>query len=273
KESASVPAAMTAGLLRPLLLIGRAARQWAVERRRVVFLHELAHVKRLDWVSVLVAERAVAMYWFHPLACGLSRRLPRDAERASDDLVLASGIKPSVYAGHLLGIFRSLGSPAHPVAPALAAIRPSHFEERLRAILDPGAARLWQATGGAGWAAAGLLAATVGVTLVEPAPAPCNGSHSVSVAGAATAHSAVRSLATSPRASSRSVCPHAKKTAPTASFASPVTAPEILELATASEEPAATAPEIAAESPEVESPEPDIVVHAVRSGESSASPW
>ena len=136
-----------------------------------MFLHELAHIKRLDWVSVLVAELAVALYWFHPLAWWLSRRVRRDAERASDDLVLASGIKPSVYAGHLLGIFRSLGSPAHPVGPALAAVRPSHFEERLRAILDPGATRLWQSTGGAGWAAAGLLAATVGVTLVEPAPA------------------------------------------------------------------------------------------------------
>src|SRR5262249_34015303 len=134
KESTSVPAAVTAGVWRPLLLLGHAARPWAVERRRVVFLHELAHVKRLDWASVVIAELAVAVYWFHPLAWWLSRRVRRDAERASDDLVLASGVKPSVYAGHLLGIFRSLASPAHPVAPALAltSARPSHFEERLR---------------------------------------------------------------------------------------------------------------------------------------------
>ena len=112
-ESAAVPVAMTSGLLRPLLLIGRAARQWAVERRRVVLLHELAHVKRSDWPALIVAELALAAYWFHPLAWWLNRRVRRDAETACDDLVIASGTKPSVYAGHLLGIFRSLGSPAH----------------------------------------------------------------------------------------------------------------------------------------------------------------
>src|SRR5437016_5548442 len=32
-ESEAVPVAMTSGLLRPLLLLGRAARTWAIERR------------------------------------------------------------------------------------------------------------------------------------------------------------------------------------------------------------------------------------------------
>ncbi len=92
------------------LLVGRAARLWAVERRRIVLLHELAHVKRADWPALLVAELAVALYWFHPLAHWLGRRVRREAEQACDELVIASGTKPSVYAGHLLGIFRSLGA-------------------------------------------------------------------------------------------------------------------------------------------------------------------
>ncbi|HEY1252234.1 MAG TPA: M56 family metallopeptidase [Thermoanaerobaculia bacterium] len=266
KESTRVPAAMTAGVWRPLLLLGHAARQWAVERRRVVFLHELAHVKRLDWASVVIAELAVAVYWFHPLAWWLSRRVRRDAERASDDLVLASGIKPSVYAGHLLGIFRSLGSPAHPVAPALAAVRPSHFEERLRAILDPGAARLWQSTKGASWAAAGLLAATVGVTLVDPAPVRCTGAP-VRIASAKTSTHAT--LSASPKAAARSTCPlrHAATAPPTIATAEPLAAPETLALATASDEVEAASPEVETETPETESAEPDLVVHAVRSDE------
>jgi beta-lactamase regulating signal transducer with metallopeptidase domain/tetratricopeptide (TPR) repeat protein len=167
-ESAAVPVAITSGFLRPLLLLGHAARSWAIERRRVVLLHELAHVKRGDWLALLVAEAAVALYWFHPAAWLLAREVRRDGERASDDLVLAAGTKPSVYAGHLLGIFRSLSSIAHPVAPALALVRPSHFEERLRAILDPAPERRRTVRGRAMLSAGGILAAAVLVAVIEP---------------------------------------------------------------------------------------------------------
>jgi beta-lactamase regulating signal transducer with metallopeptidase domain/Tfp pilus assembly protein PilF len=173
-ESAAVPVAMTSGLLRPLLLIGRAARQWAVERRRVVLLHELAHVKRSDWPALIVAELALAAYWFHPLAWWLNRRVRRDAETACDDLVIASGTKPSVYAGHLLGIFRSLGSPAHPT-PALAIVRPHHFEERLRTILDPRATHGGESRGQALLAAVVLAGAAAAVGFVSPWAPSCPG--------------------------------------------------------------------------------------------------
>lgn len=80
-ESARVPVAMTSGLRRPLLLLCRQARSWAVERRRVVLLHELAHVRRADWLWLLLAETALAIYWWHPLAWVLARQIRRDCER------------------------------------------------------------------------------------------------------------------------------------------------------------------------------------------------
>jgi beta-lactamase regulating signal transducer with metallopeptidase domain/tetratricopeptide (TPR) repeat protein len=168
KESDEVPVAITSGWRRPLLLVGRAARLWAVERRRIVLLHELAHVKRADWPALLVAEAAVALYWFHPLAIWLGRRVRREAEQACDELVIASGTKPSVYAGHLLGIFRSVGAP-HPVAPALAIARPHAFEARLRAILDPRLPAGAAPGPGSRLALAGLLAASAAVVAIEPA--------------------------------------------------------------------------------------------------------
>ena len=170
-ESEAVPVAMTFGVLRPLLMFGRAARQWAIERRRVVLLHELAHVKRADWPALLLAELAAAVYWFHPLAWWLTRRVRRDAETACDDLVIASGTKPSVYAGHLLGIFRSLGSPAHPT-PALAlgvgGSRPHHFEERLRTILDPHSSHGGESRGQARLAVIVLAGAAAVMGFVSP---------------------------------------------------------------------------------------------------------
>lgn len=251
RESPSVPVAMTSGLRKPLLLIGRAARLWAVERRRVVLLHELAHIKRFDWAAVLVAEFAVALYWFHPLAWWIGRRVRRDAERASDDLVISSGVKPSVYAGHLLGLFRSMATPAHPVAPALSAVRPSHFEERLRAILDPRALRLWQPTGGARWAAAGLLVVATGVGVVEPwAPAP---------AKCPSARSASCPAATSPRlASSIPAAPVSPARTRSGEFRSAAASSDAAEATAESES-------VAGSDSEAEPlPQPDAVVHAIR---------
>ncbi len=203
-ESPAVPVAMTSGLLRPLLMLGRAARQWAVERRRVVLLHELAHVKRSDWPALIVAELALAAYWFHPLAWWLNRRLRRDAETACDDLVIASGTKPSVYAGHLLGIFRSLGSPAHPT-PALALARPHQFEARLRTILDPRASHAGESRGQALLAAILLAGAAAAVGFVSPwVPCPCKAgrTRTASVTSTAFTSSTHTSRSTSTRTSS-----------------------------------------------------------------------
>ena len=174
-ESSGVPVAITSGLFRPFLLLCRQARLWAVERRRVVLLHELAHVKRGDWIWLVLAEAALALYWWHPLAWVLVNQVRRDGEKACDDLVLAAGTKPSVYAGHLLGIFRSLSAAAHPVAPAVTSARPSHFEGRLRSILDPESPRRELPPVRAALAAAGLIAAAALLSAVAPWASECSG--------------------------------------------------------------------------------------------------
>lgn len=168
RESDGVPVAITSGWRRPFLLVGRAARLWAADRRQVVLLHELAHVKRGDWPALLLAETAVALYWFHPLALWLGKRARRDAEQACDELVIASGTKPSVYAAHLLGIFRALGATPQAATPALAIARPNHFEERLRAILDPRAIARTPGAWVPRFAAVALVAVAAVVTAIEP---------------------------------------------------------------------------------------------------------
>jgi beta-lactamase regulating signal transducer with metallopeptidase domain/tetratricopeptide (TPR) repeat protein len=206
-ESERVPVAMTSGLRRPLLLLCRQARFWALERRRVVLLHELAHVRRADWLWLLLTEMALAIYWWHPLAWVLAGQIRRDCERACDDLVLTAGTKPSVYAGHLLGIFRSLSAAAHPVAPAVASERPSHFEGRLRAILDPKEPRRERQSGRALLSAAGLLAAAAGIAVIHPwAPACVNASTLLPYSDARETQAST----TAPRTAAAAACEKAK---------------------------------------------------------------
>ena len=91
-----------------MLLVPAEAEAWPDERRRLVLLHELAHVRRWDWLTQLVAHVACAMYWFNPLVWLAARQMRIERERACDDLVLASGAKASDYAQELLALAAGL---------------------------------------------------------------------------------------------------------------------------------------------------------------------
>jgi len=47
----------TWGHLRPVVILPRSASEWSVDRARIVLCHELAHVRRGDWLSLIAAMR------------------------------------------------------------------------------------------------------------------------------------------------------------------------------------------------------------------------
>ena len=55
------------GVLRPAVFLPADAREWSEERRRVVMLHELAHIRRGDLAAQLIARAAVSLFWWNPL--------------------------------------------------------------------------------------------------------------------------------------------------------------------------------------------------------------
>jgi HEAT repeat protein/beta-lactamase regulating signal transducer with metallopeptidase domain len=127
---------MAWGLFRPVVLLPSDSSGWSSERRRVVLLHELAHLKRHDCQTQILAQIACAVHWFNPLVWHAARRLRAERERACDDLVLASGTKGTDYAQHLLEIARSMRSVDHAAWAAVSMAKPSQMEGRLMAILD-----------------------------------------------------------------------------------------------------------------------------------------
>ncbi|HUI76492.1 MAG TPA: TonB family protein [Bryobacteraceae bacterium] len=138
-RSGSMP--MTFGWFRPAILLPADASQWTEERRRLVLLHELAHVRRGDAVTHLFARAALNLYWWNPLAWMAWREFVKERERAADDLVLAAGACASNYAGHLLDIARGLKSAPAAGWAAIAMARRSQLEGRLVALLESGVNR------------------------------------------------------------------------------------------------------------------------------------
>lgn len=126
---------VTWGFAHPKIILPASARDWSHERVRIVLRHELAHVRRGDWVAQLLGELLRAIYWFNPLVWIVCRKLRDESEHACDDAVLKGGIDGSEYAAELLELARTLSAPGGQWLPAPAMARPSSLEGRVRAML------------------------------------------------------------------------------------------------------------------------------------------
>jgi beta-lactamase regulating signal transducer with metallopeptidase domain len=136
---------LTWGWLWPKVLMPAEANEWPVERRRIVLLHELAHVKRWDCLTQNLARLVCALYWFNPLTWIAARQMCIERERACDDLVLNVGCKASEYAGHLVEIATTFRRA--PQAAGIAMARSSNLEQRVTAIVDASRSRRLRPSG------------------------------------------------------------------------------------------------------------------------------
>jgi beta-lactamase regulating signal transducer with metallopeptidase domain len=97
---------MTFGVLRATLLLPSAARTWSRARQETVLRHELAHIRRHDALTQLIAELGCVIYWFQPLMWWAARSMRTEREHACDDAVIMGGTRATDYAAELLEIAR-----------------------------------------------------------------------------------------------------------------------------------------------------------------------
>ncbi|HET7083739.1 MAG TPA: M56 family metallopeptidase [Rhizomicrobium sp.] len=91
------------GWLRPVVLLPVAALTGLSEDQlRAVIAHELAHIRRLDWVVNLLQTLVEALFFYHPAVWWLGRRIRIERERCCDEIAV------SVY-GNRLEYARALG--------------------------------------------------------------------------------------------------------------------------------------------------------------------
>jgi beta-lactamase regulating signal transducer with metallopeptidase domain len=97
---------LTYGLLHPRIMLPSASIGWPAERLRAVVVHELAHIKRADWLCNTLAYFVCAILWFNPLAWLARAYMLREAEICCDRSVLLSGMKATEYASAMVRIAR-----------------------------------------------------------------------------------------------------------------------------------------------------------------------
>jgi bla regulator protein blaR1 len=129
-------APVTVGLLRPRVILPQGWSEWTAGQLDAILAHECAHVRRRDPLVQWLALLNRAVFWFHPLAWWLERRLAALAEEACDDAVLERGHDAAAYAEYLLDMERSVKQAGARVPAQGMAMPGSGLPRRIRLIFD-----------------------------------------------------------------------------------------------------------------------------------------
>jgi uncharacterized protein (TIGR03435 family) len=134
--SSSCIVPVTVGLLHPRIILPERSREWPQAQLDAVLAHEGEHIRRHDPLFQWLALLNRAIFWFHPLAWWLERKLSGLAEEACDAAVLAKGHDPRDYSEYLLDLARSVeraGTRVHALGMAMPGIGLRH---RIRRMLS-----------------------------------------------------------------------------------------------------------------------------------------
>jgi beta-lactamase regulating signal transducer with metallopeptidase domain len=134
-QNEAIEMPVTWGIFRHFILLPREFEKLPAESCRAILIHELAHIKRYDFVNRIFTEVLCAVLWFQPLAWAARKNLKEAQERAADDCVLEMGEKASGYAKLLLEWNDRLPGKGFSMVPGV--IEQKSLKSRLEAILNP----------------------------------------------------------------------------------------------------------------------------------------
>jgi beta-lactamase regulating signal transducer with metallopeptidase domain len=97
-QSSEVTVPMTVGAIRPVIVLPVTWKTWDSDTLAAIMAHEAAHVRRRDASINFAAHLNRAIFWVHPLAWWLERKLAVTAEHACDEAAARASAAPGRYA-------------------------------------------------------------------------------------------------------------------------------------------------------------------------------
>lgn len=141
RQSDRVQGPLTYGILRPVILLPKAALQLPENTLLYILTHEVTHIRRFDALGKLALTAALCLHWFNPLVWIMYILANRDMELACDEKVILSFGETgrSSYALTLIHMEerRSQTMPLHSNFSKYA------IEERIHAIMTMKKTSLW----------------------------------------------------------------------------------------------------------------------------------
>ncbi|MCK4601272.1 MAG: M56 family metallopeptidase, partial [Phycisphaerae bacterium] len=91
------------GVLRPMVLLPVSfATGLSAEQVEAILAHELAHIRRYDYLLNLLQRVIESLLFFHPAVWFISRRIRIERENCCDDMVVSAGGEAYSYAASLV---------------------------------------------------------------------------------------------------------------------------------------------------------------------------
>ena len=133
-READVDLPLTAGFVRPAILLPRGWRSLSTPALRAILHHEAAHVRRRDCLSALGCAVLEALFWFNPAVWLAAGRVRWFAELACD-AEAARSMEGDSYASELLSLAAGWRLARRPML-AITAGAETNVARRIRLLLD-----------------------------------------------------------------------------------------------------------------------------------------
>jgi BlaR1 peptidase M56 len=135
-SSAECACPVTVGWRRPVVVLPSSWRRWPRAELDAVLVHERQHARRRDPLIQWFATLNRCIFWFHPLAWWLERKLAALAEEACDAAALACGHDPRDYSEYLLNQARAIQQAGARIGMPGTAMGRGELSERIRRVLE-----------------------------------------------------------------------------------------------------------------------------------------
>lgn len=133
--SSVIQTPLTIGFIKPLILLPIAmVNQLNTQQVEAIILHELAHIKRNDYLQNIIIQIILTLLYFNPFAKMLANILYREREKSADKKVVQFEYNTQMYAHTLLLLAKSNIAHQNPMAVHISSKR-TPLRERIEWIL------------------------------------------------------------------------------------------------------------------------------------------
>lgn len=139
--STIISSPLTVGFLKPVILLPVAmVNQLSMEQTQAVILHELAHIRRNDYLQNLITQIILTILYFNPFVRLLAKMQNLEREKSADNWVMQFEYDSCMYAKTLLLLARqNTGAPIRLAVPISG--KRSPLLERVEFLLGSGKRR------------------------------------------------------------------------------------------------------------------------------------